>query len=489
MDADAMKFVSSLEDDLNIIDEDILGTMAHDYMLYTQGILDAGEITAILKALSDLRDLASSHQFQLNSAYEDIHPLIESLVTEKTGPEIGGKIHSGRSRNDQVAVDIRLKLRGFLLDLRGSVLSLIRSLVQKAEACKDLPFPLYTHLQPAQVGTLGHVFLAWTYELVRQSNRLRECFTRTNLSPLGACAVGGTSFPIDRRLTAELLGFSGIITNSLDAVSSRDVLVENASVIANIFLSMSRIAEDLVIFSSFEYKFIELPDRFCSVSSVLPQKKNADTLELIRGNAAQAVGMLMTEACLEKGAPSGYNSDFQECKMPLFRTYPKAILAARLLAKIIEEMEPNRQRIQESLAKSDLIALDLAEYIAMHHAIPFRSCHELLAKIVRYVHENGLNFADEWPPEHVRAVSDLAIAITGTDAPIDDGFFSIAHRMDSFNARGSEGSPSFDNFTKMKSELDASIGGLQGALNEDMETVNRKTGEFQAKIDELLSNS
>nr|MDO8116723.1 argininosuccinate lyase [Candidatus Sigynarchaeota archaeon] len=289
LDSIAKAFLSSMEDDKQIVGEDIMGTMAHDYMLYKMDILNLDEIKKILTALMEIYSVFKEGKLNVDDTFEDIHPFIESLVIKKIGMETGGKIHSGRSRNDQVALDIRLKLRGEILDLGQLLLAFMKVLLQRAKAFTNTPFFLYTHLQPAQLGTFGHVLLAWASELARHVERTIQCFERTNLSPLGACAVGGTSFPIDRNMVAEMLGFDGIMENSLDAISSRDVLIEHTSVLASILVFYSRVSEDIILYSSYEFGYLEIPDKFCSVSSVLPQKKNPDTLELIRGNAAYAI--------------------------------------------------------------------------------------------------------------------------------------------------------------------------------------------------------
>jgi argininosuccinate lyase len=488
LDEVAKSFLSSLKDDMEIVEADILGTLAHDYMLFKQGIISKGDIKSILKALLEIRDDVTKGNFKLDPNFEDIHPLIEAKVIEKIGMDAGGKIHSGRSRNDQVAVDIRLKLRDYLLALRGFVLELIETFLEKAKKYVAVPFPLYTHLQPAQIGTFGHLLCGWAFELLRHAKRLSECFQRTNMSPLGACAMGGTSFSIDRALTANSLGFFGIIQNSMDAISSRDVLIENASNIAGLSVFYSRIAEDLIIYSSSEYRFINLPDRFCSVSSVLPQKKNPDTLELLRAKAALSISVLDAELVLAKGTPSGYNRDFQDCKPPLWRAFPDLIQSTRLLAKIIEGLELREENIKSSLEKSDLLALDLAEHVCLSHGISFRKAHEFLATIVKYMQSKGKNINGVWTTTELEEIKALSKGVVGDVQVIDEDFMKLSRKLDSFTARQSAGSPSPRSMKEMLELARQEFELLSGELSTEASKIQAKLDGFLKAIKDLINS-
>lgn len=488
LDEMAKNFLSSLKDDLEIVEEDILGTMAHDYMLFKKGIISEDEIKLILKALLELRDEFLAGKFTLDETYEDIHPLIEARVTEKIGIEAGGKMHSGRSRNDQVAVDIRLKLRKLMLDLSTCLLELISSVLEKSRKYTRTSFPLFTHLQPAQIGTFSHLLTGWAFELLRHVQRLSECFARTNLSPLGACAIGGTSFPIDRRMTADILGFSGLLVNSMDAISSRDVVIEHASVVASIFALFSRIATDLIIFSSSSFKFIDLPDEFCSVSSVLPQKKNPDTLELIRGNSALAISTLNAELLLAKGTPSGYNMDFQECKPPLWHIYDKCIVSTKLLGRIIEGLELQEENIKKSLESSDLLALDLAEYICLEYNVPFRKSHELLANIVKQASSEGMHLSSKWDEDVIEKMKEIANTIVGNPDVIDEKFLAMTQNLDSFEYRRSEGSPASQSVETMISMIDQELAALNAKISHDVEHIKEITEGFLNSMKELAES-
>ncbi len=488
LDGVATSLLSSLKDDMEIIEADILGTLAHDYMLFKQGIISKADIKLILKALLEIREDVIKGEFKLDLNYEDIHPLIEAKVIEKIGIEAGGKIHSGRSRNDQVAVDIRLKLRDYLLAIRRYVLELVETILEKAKKHAATPFPLYTHLQPAQIGTFGHLLCGWAFELLRHAKRFAECFQRTNMSPLGACAIGGTSFPIDRALTADVLGFSGFIQNSMDAISSRDVLIENTSNLANLSVFYSRVAEDLIIYSSNEYKFISLPDRFCSVSSVLPQKKNPDTLELVRAKSALAISALSAELVLAKGTPSGYNRDFQDCKPPLWRAFPDLIIVTRLFAKIVEGLELREENIKNSLEKSDLLALDLAEHVCLSHGIAFRKAHELLAMIVKHLQSKGKNISSTWSPAELDEIKALARGIVGDVQVIDDSFLALARKTDSFTARKSAGSPSPRSMKEMLALAREEFELLSGELSSEASMTQAKIDGLMKTIKELANS-
>lgn len=478
----AASFLSSLEDDMLIIEADIVGTLAHDYMLYKQDIISEKDVKLIMKALLEIRDEVIQGHFKIDDKYEDIHPLIEARVIEKIGVDAGGKIHSGRSRNDQVAVDIRLKLRDFLLDLRRRVLDLVDVVLANANKYAATPFPLYTHLQPAQIGTFGHLLCGWAFELLRHATRLSECFQRTNMSPLGACAIGGTSFPIDRSFTADILGFYGFVYNSMDAISSRDVIIENTANLANLSVFYSRVAEDMIIYSSSEYKFIELPDRFCSVSSVLPQKKNPDTLELLRAKAASAISALDAQLVLAKGTPSGYNRDFQDCKPPLWRAFQDLITSTRLLAKIVEGVELREENVKKSLENSDIVALDLAEHVCLSHGIPFRKAHELMATIVKYLQSKGKGIASPWKPSELDEIKALSKTVIDDVQVVDDDFVKRARKVDSFAARQSAGSPSPRSMKEMLSLARQESERLSGELSTE-------ASKIRAKIDSLLKTA
>lgn len=486
LDEAALRFVSSIQDDSIIAGDDVIGTMAHDYMLHKQGIITRDEARALLKELLGIHQAIEAGRFDASGVYEDIHPVIESRVIDALGPDVGGKMHSGRSRNDQVALDIRLRLRQFLLEAREALLGLLDVLLVAARKHADVPFPLFTHTQPAQVGTFGHLVTGWAFEITRHLARLAECFQRTNLSPLGACAIGGTSFPIDRDLVASLLGFAGIVENSIDAISSRDVLIENAANVASIAVSLGRIAEDLILYASHEFRYVSLPDKFCSVSSALPQKKNPDTLELIRSFSATCIGALSTQLVLAKGMPTGYNRDFQDCKPPLWQTYSKLTRAARLLSSIIEGTSLDTDAINRSLARSDLVALDAAEYLCTVHGVPFRKSHEFMAAVVARSRHEGRELGSPWERDARVLVSDLAARVLGNPGVVDDGFFSVMERRD-VHARASAGGPSPGSMAHMFAVLSGERETIAAAMQRDAVATGGAVRSFLERVRELVA--
>ncbi|HDJ04413.1 MAG TPA: argininosuccinate lyase, partial [Candidatus Bathyarchaeota archaeon] len=313
-----VKFLSSIEDDYRIFEADIEGTEAHNIMLYEQQVLSRRDLVRILSSLEKLKREYESGKVKIKPEYEDVHEFIETYVIRDVGIEAGGKLHTGRSRNDQVALDIRMVLRWALIEVGEGILHLTYSLLKKAEEHKETLMPLYTHTQHAQVGTLGHYLLAYVDILLRDLERLDSCYRRVNLSPLGAGPIGGTSIPIDRMRTASLLGFDGVVENTIDAVSSKDVEIESLSILANLMSTLSRIAEDLILWSSSEFSFIELADEYSSTSSIMPQKKNPCTLELVRGRTGRVFGALNGVLNIVKGLTTGYNRDLQEVKHHLW---------------------------------------------------------------------------------------------------------------------------------------------------------------------------
>lgn len=305
-------FISSLVEDERIFDSDIMATMAHDIMLYEQGIISHRDLRAILGALREIEEKREMN----GQSFEDVHELLESKVISAVGLETGGKMHTARSRNDQVNVAIRMRVRVDILDLCSTILGLMRTILRLAGRYADQMMPLYTHTQRAQVGTLGHYLLSQIDAISRDFKRLMQAYARVNLNPLGACAIGGTSFPIDRKRTAALLGFEGLVENSIDAVSSRDFVLEVATAIAILMANLSRMSEDLILWSTYEFNFIEIGDEYASPSSVMPQKKNPCTLELVRARAGRTYGSLIAMLAAAKGLPTGYNRDLQDLKPP-----------------------------------------------------------------------------------------------------------------------------------------------------------------------------
>lgn len=392
---DVLPFLSSMEEDLWIIKEDVIGTMAHVIMLYEQSILSKTETRAILTELNEILSKIKKDELEIDNSFEDIHPYIESLVIDAIGIEIGGKIHSARSRNDQVALDIRLKIRYELIEVEYLLRDLIIILLKKAEESVDKVCPLYTHLQRGQIGVFGHYFMNYAHQLTRSMETIIHILKQVNQNPLGACAIGGSSFPINRERTTRLLAFEGIIINSIDAVSSRDYLLVTQMGLTLIADILTRIAEDFIIWSTKEFDYIELSDGFSSVSSAMPQKKNPDSMELMKGKMGRIYGGLTHLLFMSKGTPSGYVRDFQESKVPIAKSFLVLKQAIEVLSGALSTLTVKTERMRDAAESSLILALDLAEYLAKNTKLSFREGHNLVGGLIRDFKEKNKIFQAE----------------------------------------------------------------------------------------------
>ncbi len=390
MNKEVLAFLSSLNDDLWIAEEDIVGTEVHDIMLHEQGILTKEEISQILKSLEKIKKKLINSTLVLNESFEDIHPFIEQSVIEEIGMEIGGKIHTGRSRNDQVAVDLRLKIRKELNQLSGGLFELCEVLMDLSERSQHVLMPLYTHFQKAQLGSFSHYLNTYLEQILRSLERIEEIYKRVNANPLGACAIGGTNIDIDRKITMELLGFESIVFNSIDAVSSKDYLMETMQCLALMALQFSRIDEDLLVWSTKEFDFIEVDEQYCSVSSVMPQKKNPDTLELIRSGCSNVITNSFNCAMIIKSIPTAYFRDFQDLKPLLKDSFDRIHAIGALLKGIFSSLIIKEQNMRLAIQNSNILALDVAEFLVRQYNIPFRLSHEIIARLSRGERQ-GLN--------------------------------------------------------------------------------------------------
>ena len=378
LDDITLNYVSSISDDVEIAFYDIIGSQAHSIMLYENKIITKSELKKILSALEKLK----KEKFEKKSNSEDIHELIESLVIKNAGLASGGKMHTARSRNDQVTLDIRMKIRDDINTLCQYLLDTIEALVSLAQAHHKTVMPLYTHLQQAQIGVFSHYLLAYADALFRDVDRLYVTYGRVNENPLGAGPIGGTSLPIDRKSTAKMLGFHGIVENSIDATSTRDFVSEYVAAVAILMTNLSRISEDFAIWSTTEFSFIELSDEFTSPSSVMPQKKNPDMMELTRGKTAEVIGNLTTILSTAKGLPSGYNRDLQQIKSSIWSTSKISINALLVFKLMLMTLVVNKEKMKKAAESGNLIALDLAEKL-VQKGIPFRTAHNVIGKLVQ----------------------------------------------------------------------------------------------------------
>jgi len=385
-------FTASVNFDQRLYRQDIQGSIAHATMLTKVGVLTDIERDAIVQGLQEIRDDIERGDFNWSVAQEDVHMNIEAALTAKIGIT-GKKLHTGRSRNDQVATDVRLYLRDEIVQVASELTRLQKGLIALAEAEADTIMPGFTHLQTAQPVTFGHHLLAWNEMLQRDYERLMDARKRVNISPLGAAALAGTTYPIDRLQTAELLGFDRPTENSLDSVSDRDFAIEFCSFASLLLMHLSRMSEELVLWTSAQFNFIDLPDRFCTGSSIMPQKKNPDVPELVRGKTGRVYGHLMSLLTLMKSQPLAYNKDNQEDKEPLFDTLDTVQGCLRAFADMVPALEPKREVMREAARRGFATATDLADYL-VRKGLAFRDAHEVVGQSVAYGVAEGKDLSE-----------------------------------------------------------------------------------------------
>jgi argininosuccinate lyase len=377
-----LRYLSSMEADRWIGEADILVDMAHVVMLHRQKLMAPEHARALLRVLLQLHgeglpDTVFDEQF------EDIHAGLEAYLMERAGEDVGGRIHMGRSRNDEVATCLRIRLREDLLRSMDSLVRLREVLFTLAEAHRDAVMPGFTHLQPAQPTTLPHHLLAYEQALGRDFDRLRAAFLHVNLSPLGAAAFASTGYPVDREMTARLLGFDQVLGNSMDAVASRDFVLETLAAGAILMTLLSRMAEDLILWSTPAFGFVSLDDAYCSSSSIMPQKKNPDTLEILRAKAGTAQGALSGALTIVKGLPMSYNRDLQEVTPHLWRGMSAVMESTDLLARLLQGATFDEKRMAQEAARGFSTATDLADMLVRSHNLPFRTAHTIVGRAVR----------------------------------------------------------------------------------------------------------
>ncbi len=391
-DAFVEAFTASVEFDQRLATYDIQGSIAHARMLAKQHILTADEHNSIITGLQHIQRQIDAGQFSWSVALEDVHMNIEAALTDNIGIA-GKKLHTGRSRNDQVATDVRLWLRDEINMIMAEIRRFQQALLNTAERESDTILPGFTHLQTAQPITFGHHMMAWFEMLKRDYGRMQDCRQRMNELPLGAAALAGTSYPIDRHYTAELLQFDQPTANSLDAVSDRDFAIEFCAAASILMMHLSRMSEELIIWSSAQFSFITLSDSFCTGSSIMPQKKNPDVPELVRGKSGRVFGHLMALLTLMKGQPLAYNKDNQEDKEPLFDTVDNVKGSLKIFADMIPAISCNASAMREATLKGFATATDLADYL-VGKGLPFRDAHEIVGRSVAYCVERHCDLAE-----------------------------------------------------------------------------------------------
>ena len=385
-------FNSSISFDSRMYESDITGSIAHARMLGNQGIISKEDSELIIDTLTKILEDINSGKLQFDYEAEDIHMFVESELTKRIG-EVGKRLHTSRSRNDQVALDIRMHLKKMATEIISEIDNVITTFVDLAEKNKETIMPGYTHLQRAQPITFANHLLAYAFMLKRDKDRFSDAIKRMNYSPLGSCALAGTTYPIDRDMVAKELGFDGIVLNSLDGVSDRDFTLELASASSIAMMHLSRFSEEIMMWCSWEFKFIELDDAYSTGSSIMPQKKNPDICELVRGKTGRVYGDLITLLTMLKGIPLAYNKDMQEDKEAIFDSLDTLSMCLKIIKPMVETMKINKDNMRLAAQKGFINATDLADYL-VKKGMAFRSAYKISGSIVAYCIENNLVLED-----------------------------------------------------------------------------------------------
>ena len=422
-------FNSSIRFDSRMYQQDIMGSMTHAAMLSYKGIITPADADAIIGGLEGILTDINSGALPIDMECEDIHMFVEQVLTERLG-DVGKKLHTARSRNDQVALDIRMYLRQEIDEITVLVQQLITAVTDKAEQYKSAIMPGYTHLQRAQPITFGHHLMAYAMMLLRDLQRLADCRKRMNQSPIGCCALAGTTYDTDRYFEAERLGFDGICMNSLDGVSDRDFCAELMSAISILMMHLSRFSEEIILWSSWEFKFVELSDAFTTGSSIMPQKKNPDMAELVRGKTGRVYGDLMALLTTLKGLPLAYNKDMQEDKESVFDAVDTVKMCLQVFAPMIDTLKANTANMRLAAQKGFINATDLADYL-VKKGLPFRSAYKISGQLVALCIQQG-TVLEDLPLETYKTFSDL----------FDEELFTAIDLMVCVEKRISEGGTS-----------------------------------------------
>lgn len=440
------EFGASIHFDKELVEEDITGSLAHVEMLGNCGIISKAEAEEISKGLTTLLEKAKKNELDFSVNYEDIHLNIEKLLIDEIGP-VGGKLHTGRSRNDQVATDMHLYLRKHVEMVVELIEGLQTSLVNKAEAHVETILPGYTHLQRAQPISFAHHLMAYFWMLDRDKQRFEESLKRINISPLGSAALAGTTFPIDREFTAEKLGFEGIYENSLDGVSDRDFIIEFLSNSSLVMMHLSRLCEEIILWCSQEFQFIELDDTYATGSSIMPQKKNPDMAELIRGKTGRVYGNLMSLLTILKGLPLAYNKDLQEDKEGMFDTVKTIEGSLQIFIGMIDTLKVNKENMEKATKEDFSNATELADYLSTK-GMPFREAHEVVGTLVYQCIQSGIYLKD-LPFEEYKKSSNL----------FEEDLYEVINPFEAVRKRMSAGGTGFEMVKKAIQKAKISLEG------------------------------
>ena len=459
MDEEAAKFTSSLESDHHIFHADIKCNIAHTRMLAQEGIIDEKTAHKIIKVLEEL-EKEGIEALKLDPSVEDIHMAIEEYVTEKIGEE-AGFMHTGKSRNDQVATDLRLALKEKIREIQKELLNFIKVLARMAKDHKETIIVGYTHLQHAQVTTFAHHLLAYAHAFKRDYERLKDTYKRVDVNPLGSAALTTTSFPINRKLTTRLLGFSDYMENSMDAVSSRDFIAETIFDLSMIAANLSRICEEIILWSTYEFRLIELADEFSSTSSIMPQKKNSDVAEIARARTSNLYSNLMSVLGILKGLPYTYNRDLQEITPHLWDALGTCYDMICIIRRMLSTIKVDSERGFELAVSNFATATDLADAIVMEKKIPFRTAHQIVGRLINHLIKEGLSPLDV----NSSLVDKVSEEIIGKKLELDDDIIRRAlDPRENVKRRNVPGGPS----PRM---VEASIKKLEAYVKDELESL------------------
>jgi len=459
---DAARLISSSEHDHYIADDVLEINLAYVLLLTKGGTLTVEEGRLLAEGLEMLKGQVD----KVPPEMEDVHMVIEAEVAARVGAELGGKLHTGKSRNDQVATALRMRLRTFLLEILDELTSLEEALLQRASENVEVIMPGFTHLQHAQPVTVAHHLLAHLDMFGRDAERLLSCYSRVNLSPMGAAALAGTGFRIDRSELARYLGFGGLVENTMDAVASRDFALEAVSSLALLLADISRIAEEVVIWSSLEFSYIELPDEHSSTSSIMPQKKNPVTAEILRAKCGDVLGEFCSMVNIMKALPLTYNLDMQEVTPHLWRSCETALISVKVLTELVAKIKFNRERLGGAVRRDSSVATELADLLVREGGLPFRRSHQIVGGIVKELSASGSSLTEQSPGE----LSDMIFGMAGIRLDVE----SVRRAVDpvcNVNIRSTQGGPSFgevrrmiDARSRLLGNLREKLAGIEGSL-------------------------
>jgi len=473
---DVAKFTSSSGHDVYIADDVVEINLAHVLALVKGGIISKAEGGSLAVALKEMLGKIKS----IPPKMEDVHMVVEDAVIKRVGADVGGKIHTGKSRNDQVATALRMRLREFLIEICLNLIKLQKVLLEKASSNVEVVMPGFTHLQHAQPITVAHYLLAYFDMLNRDLDRLLACYSRVNLSPMGSAALAGTGYKLDRRLLAEYLGFDGLVENTLDGVASRDFALEAVSSLSILMVDVSRFAEEIVVWASQEFGYIELPDDHSSTSSIMPQKKNPVTAEVLRARCGDVLGELTSMLTIMKSLPLTYNLDMQEVTPHLWRACESSSLSLRVLADLVVKVRFNEDRLKEVVRKGFSVATELADALVREGGLPFRRAHQVVGEIVRELYASSSSLSEQKPER----LADTIFKKAGVRVKPEPIKLAVDPTKN-VNIRSTTGGPAFKEVRRMIAVRKRSFAAAEERLSEISRLMEKRKASMYSALSAL----